>query len=814
MFKTRRINGYIVRELVGPTILGLSVYTFFLLMNHFFLVAEKAISKNLGTELTLKLFLLGIPELLVLSIPMSVLLGTLIAVGRLSADHEWVGLQGAGLGPSALLRPAVIHASIWVLISAFIYSAVVPQAHYALRQLRGEMLLASNLAAEVKPGGFYDLPAQSTLFVENIRPGADKRLEGVLFIQVKDGNTKMALARYADLYPDPEGGLALYVNLYDGVAQVIDPKDEENYWKFEHFERYTAKLPLADYLSTLLAPPDKQIQDFNLRELTAEIADGVLARDKLAVALKPGMEAHLRVAHRRVAVAKIELQRRIALPLASLFFALLAVPLGITGVRSGKGAGFALSILIILIYRASFVHLRTRAMENDIPAELGAWGGNLVVMLWAAFALWSMYRRSGRASIFETLLSGPVRLLRWTLRMLRPRRDRAVDSDETSDLSTLAGTPSRFVGRLDQYIAFSYLRVLLFTLLSAYVIYALVELQPLVDDALRTGQPMSLVLSYLQYLIPVAFHVVLPLSCLIGAVVAFTILARTGELVAIKASGTGMRRATIPVIVLTLLLCGLLFVVQDRIAPAASRHAQVLKDQLTGKPARTYGVPAVGRWSFGPDGRQLYHYRLYDAKREEFRRLNVFTLDRAANRILDHRFGERARWNGTIWELDDGWYRSFPYQEAPTLERFEGTREVAMDPPSYFVVRKELSLTSSQGDVADQMSVGELRRQIRSLDQSGYDITRLKVAYYGKFSNAVSPLVMVLLGLPFAFKVGRRGSLYGIGVALLLVLVYWATFAIFNALGLETLLRPYVAAWAPNVLFGLLGIYLMLYIRT
>ncbi len=813
MFKSRRINGYIVRELFGPTVLGLSVYTFFLLMNHFFLVAEKAISKNLGTELTLKLFLLGIPELLVLSIPMSVLLGTLIAVGRLSADHEWVGLQGAGLGPTALLRPAVTHASIWVLISAFIYFAVVPQAHYALRQLRGEMLLASNLAAEVKPGGFYDLPARSTLFVENIRPGEEKRLEGVLFIQVKDGNTQMALARYADLYPDPDGGLALYVNLYDGVAQVIDPKDEVNYWTFEHFERYTAKLPLADYLGTLLAPPDKQIQDFNLGELTAEISDGTLQRDKLAAALKPGMEGHLRVAHRRVAVAKIELQRRIALPLASLFFALLAVPLGITGVRSGKGAGFALSILIILIYRASFVHLRTRAMENDVPAELGAWGGNLVIILWAAYALWSMYRRSGRPGLVEILLSGPMRLLRWTLRLIRRRPDRS-GSDEGSDLSTLAGTPSRFVGRLDQFIAFSYLRVLLFTLLSAYVIYGLVELQPLVDDALRTGQPMSLVLSYLQYLIPVAFHVVLPLSCLIGAVVAFTILARSGELVAIKASGTGMRRATIPVIVLTVGLCVLLFVVQDRIAPAASRHAQALKDQLTGKPARTYGVPAVGRWSFGPDGRQLYHYRLYDAKREEFRRLNVFTLDRAENRILDHRFGERARWNGTIWELDDGWYRTFPFQEAPTLERFEGTREVVMDPPSYFVVRKELSLTSSQGDVADQMSVGELRRQIKSLDQSGYDITRLKVAYYGKFSNAVSPLVMVLLGLPFAFKVGRRGSLYGIGVALLLVLVYWATFAIFNALGLETLLRPYVAAWAPNVLFGLLGIYLMLYIRT
>jgi lipopolysaccharide export LptBFGC system permease protein LptF len=112
------------------------------------------------------------------------------------------------------------------------------------------------------------------------------------------------------------------------------------------------------------------------------------------------------------------------------------------------------------------------------------------------------------------------------------------------------------------------------------------------------------------------------------------------------------------------------------------------------------------------------------------------------------------------------------------------------------------------------MSIAELREQIDTLRNSGYDITKLRVGYFRKFAQAVAPLVMVLLGLPFAFRVGRRGSLYGIGVALLLVLVYWATFAVSNALGLETLLPPAVAAWAPNALYGLLGIYLLLYVPT
>ena len=64
-----RIDRYVFSELVPPTLLGLALYTFVLMMNHFFIVAEKALSKNLGWDLNLRLFMVGIPEILVLSIP-------------------------------------------------------------------------------------------------------------------------------------------------------------------------------------------------------------------------------------------------------------------------------------------------------------------------------------------------------------------------------------------------------------------------------------------------------------------------------------------------------------------------------------------------------------------------------------------------------------------------------------------------------------------------------------------------------------------------------------------------------------------------
>jgi lipopolysaccharide export LptBFGC system permease protein LptF len=214
-----------------------------------------------------------------------------------------------------------------------------------------------------------------------------------------------------------------------------------------------------------------------------------------------------------------------------------------------------------------------------------------------------------------------------------------------------------------------------------------------------------------------------------------------------------------------------------------------------------------------PGGDKLYHYALYDKDRGEFQGLTVFTIDREVPRIVDHHYAQKARWRGNMAELEGGWFRSFEPDGTPGVyETFEGVRTIELEPPAQLVT-KQIRL-SARADAAEQMTLGELDDEIEVLKNRGYDTTHLEVAFWGKIARSTAPLVMVLLGLPFAFRVGRRGSLYGIGVALVLVLVYWAVFAIFNALGLETLLDPWAAAWAPNIFFALLGTYLLLYVPT
>ena len=128
-----------------------------------------------------------------------------------------------------------------------------------------------------------------------------------------------------------------------------------------------------------------------------------------------------------------------------------------------------------------------------------------------------------------------------------------------------------------------------------------------------------------------------------------------------------------------------------------------------------------------------------------------------------------------------------------------------IEPPSYFKREEKPS---------DTMGFGELRGYIASLESRGFDVAKLRVQLHRKLAFPMVGLVMTLLAVPFSFIVAHRGALYGIGIAIVIAIVYWAVLATFEALGNNALLHPALAAWAPNLMFGAAGLYLILTLDT
>jgi len=504
-----------------------------------------------------------------------------------------------------------------------------------------------------------------------------------------------------------------------------------------------------------------------------------------------------------------EIHSRFALPFACFVFSLLALPLGMTRARSGKGAGFALSLGIIFVYWVVYTYGRQQlAIEGDVPVMAALWAANGLTGGWAVLALFRMGRP-------EPSRSGAFRAIVDRIRSLGPASDRGTDetSLDVPATPTAAGRARRPwyrpISLVDLYIGMTFLRVFLLAVGAAYLIFVLVEVRDVLEGVLEGDHPISMLIRYYVYFTPGALRIVVPIACLVGASVACAMLSRTSEVTALKAAGLSVRRISAPILLVTAMIGFGHFLVQDRIAPESNRKAQQIKDDFQGRSPRTYGIAPGGRWTFGTKGR-LYHYRLYDPEKRRFQGLSTFRVRFDPPAILEHRFATSAAWSEAEkkWIVERGWIRSFPRDgSAPTFARYE-EEQVPLDPPTNFE-RRERSVLAGN-DLAEWLSTAEIRREIDALSGSGYDTTRLRVAFHRQFAELVVPLVMVVLGLPFAFRVGRRGSLYGIGVALILVLVYWASWAIANALGLQDLVPPAAAAWAPNALWAVVGT-LMLY---
>ena len=114
----------------------------------------------------------------------------------------------------------------------------------------------------------------------------------------------------------------------------------------------------------------------------------------------------------------------------------------------------------------------------------------------------------------------------------------------------------------------------------------------------------------------------------------------------------------------------------------------------------------------------------------------------------------------------------------------------------------------------DQMTFAQLRRYIETIRKSGYAAEDLSVKLYEKTSWPFISVVMALIALPFAFKSGKRGALYGVGIALIVGIVYWMVFAIFTKFGEVGNLPAILSAWSANVLFAIAAIYLFLHVET
>jgi lipopolysaccharide export LptBFGC system permease protein LptF len=266
-------------------------------------------------------------------------------------------------------------------------------------------------------------------------------------------------------------------------------------------------------------------------------------------------------------------------------------------------------------------------------------------------------------------------------------------------------------------------------------------------------------------------------------------------------------RVSVPVFLAALTISGALFAFDHFYLPEANRKQDALRSQIKGKAPQTYLRPDH-QWILGKDSRRIYYYNYFDSANNLMAGLTVYELDRGTFQVRRRIAADRAHWDDKLnrWILEEGWIRDFKGSTLSgftpfTVKDFPELEER----PSYF--KKEVK-------TSQQMNYLDLQRYIADLEQSGFDVVPLLVQLHKKFAFPLYAPIMALIGVPFAFSVGRKGALAGIGASMAIAMAYWTVQVLFEKMGNINELPAALAAWIPAAMFGMGGLYLLLKVRT
>jgi lipopolysaccharide export LptBFGC system permease protein LptF len=208
------------------------------------------------------------------------------------------------------------------------------------------------------------------------------------------------------------------------------------------------------------------------------------------------------------------------------------------------------------------------------------------------------------------------------------------------------------------------------------------------------------------------------------------------------------------------------------------------------------------QWVVGQDG-AVYHYSYYNPERDEMTGLVMYRPDQQAWTLSTATFAERVTWNKG-WQAASGWVQDFT-SSPPLWTPFASRTLQGLEGPDYF---------KTEQPVADMMTVHQLREYVGGLSTSGANVVPLQVDLHKKLAFPLVTFVMTLLAVPFGVSSGKRGTLYGIGLGIVIALTYWIVISAFVAIGKGGLLSPALAGWAPNIMVASIALYLFLTART
>jgi LPS export ABC transporter permease LptG/LPS export ABC transporter permease LptF len=785
MLKT--IDRYVIREVLPPFLIALLIFTFILELPPLMDELEKLVAKGVPWQTAGHIILLLSPQALGLTIPMALLVGLLIGLGRMSADREAVALLACGVSPYRLLRPVLVLAALATAATMYVMIEAIPDSNQRYRQILFE-ILTKKVEGEIKPGVFYEEFPNWALFPRSEAPGGGWN-DLLVANSTRPDAIELYLARHGRIVMDPVKRTVRLV-LTDGTRYSIGQPGQATTQRFEQ------QLILTLDPNSVFPPLD----------LPRGVTEKTIAQLRPEIAAK---HARHESAHNEI----MALHAKFSIPAACVVFAVIALALGMTVARDGKLGGFVVGIGVIFTYYIAMFLAESMAKGHRLPPEWARWIPNLLLGPFGVLALILRARHAEGRLPFGLRFTQPS-LPSWLRRRVYPAEPAPL-AQRTQIVNTAnTGRRGRVVlviriphlrapmpGLIDRYISRMYLRVAGLSFLSLLGLFYISTFIDRSDKVFKNQASVGMIGQLLVWYTPQFVYYVIPIAALVSVLVTYGMLSRTSELTVMKACGISLYRSALSIVFMSLCFSAVLFVLEQRVMASANRRAEAVDAQIKGRTPKTLNLLSR-RWITKGDA--FYNYGLFDPQRNEMLGLTIFTTRRDAWQLESQTFVRRALYRGSAWEGEQGWTQNFT-SNPPTWTPIAKRALTGIEPPEYF---------AKEPPDAEFMTVGELRGYIAEMRTSGFNVTPATVDLQRKMAFPFVTLVMALLAIPFGVGAGRHGALYGIGLGIVIALSYWILISAFVAIGRAGLLHPLLAGWAPNILVAGAACYLFLRART
>ena len=397
---------YIVGEFFVSFLVSFAFFFFMFFINQLLLLAEDILQKDVSLWNVILLIVYSLPAIIALSVPFGTLVGTLMAVGRLSADNEIVALRASGAPLLRIFSPVWVLAIVMAIVSFFTNDFLLPLGTLNFGRLYRELLYA-NPALELEP---YSVKRyQNDILVTGpVEEGIIKRF--AIIDTDEQGNRRVITAREAALLQ--EGNVNAIGLELSGVATHSALSPSQYDYSTAATLRYN--ILLQDITVAIRSPGPREMSARDvltaIREKEDAIRPGVelWSTDRINTSVSAGIAAAVSRSigiddknytaqlaqvmarepnDRSLQVYRIEYHKKFSIPFAAVSFVILAFPLGLFSKRSGRGVGFGIGLLIATGYWAMLIAGQTFGTQRpDVSPALAMWAPNVFFLIAGVFA--------------------------------------------------------------------------------------------------------------------------------------------------------------------------------------------------------------------------------------------------------------------------------------------------------------------------------------------------------------------------------------------------------------------------------------------